>query len=75
LKLPKAEKAESTTAIDPEESYVSTDRGHLGRRMERGEKYEMGIDSNHSSHEALKEKRLMDRRDYEARTCSNDNIP
>jgi hypothetical protein len=38
LKLPEAGKAESMIVVDPEESYVSTDHGNLGRCVEKGKK-------------------------------------
>jgi hypothetical protein len=76
LKLLKAGKVESTTTVDPEGSYMSTDRRDLGRRVEGGKKRGTGdsivaIDCEAAS----RGRKSMNRRDCGAKTCSNDNIP
>jgi hypothetical protein len=45
VKIPEARKAKSTAAVDLEGSYVSTDRGGLGRRVKgrKGDRFEPSI--------------------------------
>jgi hypothetical protein len=75
LKLLEAGKAESTIVVDPEERYVSTDHGNLGRGMEKGNKGGTEFDNSRCSEAALRGMRSMDREDCGAETCVEDILP